>query len=376
LRSNDPEISESVDRTLPPPQHSREYGSSRLLSLGVVLLVGVAIGAASFFIYGAANKSAAGVVEDAAAAPESAAPLGIACLGHIEAEGDAVMVGARSLSGQPSIVAELRVKEGDHVQVGQEIAVLNSKDQFESVIRQAEANLKVSESRLAQVRSGAKTAEVSAQEAEIARLEAELQAAQTVYRRTETLHGQGAATGVGLDAARVPLQTLPKAIIQAKERLRALSEIRTVDVAVAEAEVEAAAAAVKRAQAEFAAAYVRSPYKGRILKIHAWRGEEVGPSGVVEIVRTDRMYVIAEVVESDIPRVKVGQRAEITGDSLTGKLHGAVTEIGSTVGGNSVRNTNPVTNSDKRIVEVKVLLDDSKAVENLLHARVHVIIAP
>jgi HlyD family secretion protein len=373
-----PQSSKSVGKTPPlrhPEQNSQNRGSSRVLSLGVVLLLGVAIGAAAFFIYGTANERAAGAA-DQVPAEDSAPPLGIAALGHIEAEGDNILVGARSLSGQPSIIAELRVKEGDHVQVGQEIAVLNSKEQLEAAIRQTEANVKVAETRLAQVRAGAKSAELSAQEAEIARLESELQGAQTVYRRTQALQAQGAATGAALDAAQVPVQTLTKAIAQAKERLRSLSEIRTVDVAVAESELEAAVAAVKRAQSEYAAAFVRSPYKGRVLKIHAWRGEEVGPSGVVEIARTDRMYAIAEVVESDISRVRVGQRAEITGDSLSGKLHGVVTEIGSTVGGNTVRNMNPVTNSDKRIVEVKVLLDDGKVAENLLHARVQVIITP
>src|SRR5262245_53130344 len=72
-------------------------------------------------------------------------PSGVSCLGHIEPEDGTVRLGARSLSGQPSIVSSLLVKEGDTIRAGQVIAILNSNQQLEATMRQAEANVRVAE---------------------------------------------------------------------------------------------------------------------------------------------------------------------------------------------------------------------------------------
>jgi HlyD family secretion protein len=88
------------------------------------------------------------------------------------------------------------------------------------------------------------------------------------------------------------------------------------------------------------------------------------------------MYVIAEVAESDIQRVKVGQRARITGYSLPHPIEGAVERLGLKVSRNSLVADNPVNLTDARIVEVKILLDDGSSVQNLIDAQVEVLINP
>jgi HlyD family secretion protein len=49
---------------------------------------------------------------------------------------------------------------------------------------------------------------------------------------------------------------------------------------------------VTQAQANLDLAYVRSPRDGQIMNIHTWAGEIVGNDGIVDIGRTDRMYVV------------------------------------------------------------------------------------
>ena len=51
-------------------------------------------------------------------------------------------------------------------------------------------------------------------------------------------------------------------------------------------------------------------------------------------------------------------------------------QIGAKVARNSVAHSDPTAFSDLRIVEVKVLLEESPLVENLIHAQVKVLIAP
>ena len=300
----------------------------------------------------------------------------IACLGRIEPEDGVMTLGARSLSGQPSIVSELRVKEGDPVQSGQILAVLNSKEQLESVWRQAEARVTVARNRLAQVKVGAKASDVAAQQSEIARLEAELANAQLEYRRYQQLRQKEVVPASALDPRRLLVETITQSLNQAKQRLTSLTEVRQVDIDLAEAELEAALADVNRARAELKQATIHSPITGSVLRILAWPGEEVGPGGIMELAKTEQMYVIAEVAESDISRVQVGQSAIVTSTTLPTKIKGTVERIGTKVGKNAVLFTDPASFNDTRVVEVKIRLDDSKIAAGLMNAQVSVVINP
>jgi HlyD family secretion protein len=136
-----------------------------------------------------------------------------------------------------------------------------------------------------------------------------------------------------------------------------VAEVRPVDVQKALAEVNAAQAAVKKAQADLDLAYVRSPRNGQILKIHSWDGEIVGNDGIVDLGQTAQMVAVAEVYETDVKRLKIGQKAVITSEAFIGEAIGQVKEIGLQIYKNKVLNTDPTAATDARVVEVKVLLD-------------------
>lgn len=306
--------------------------------------------------------------------PPGPSPAGIACLGRIQPEDGTVTIGARSVSGQPSLIGQLRVKEAEDVKEGQIIAILNSAPQLEAAWRQAEARVKVAELRRDQAKAGAKASDIQAQQAEINRLELELANSRTEFNRIDNLFKQGIVSQSVLDQSRFPLDTKSQLIAQAKERLRSLTEVRQVDVDVADAELQSAVTDASLAKIEAENAIVRSPYNGRVLKIHAWEGQEVGSKGILELARVDRMYVVAEVAESDIGRVKIGQRAKITGDSLSQTLNGVVERLGLRVSGNSMTQHDPVSITDARVVEVKILLDDATAVRDLIDGVVEVLI--
>jgi len=137
--------------------------------------------------------------------------------------------------------------------------------------------------------------------------------------------------------------------------------------------VAAAVAAEQRARAELEPASVRAPADGTVLKVHARAGEEVGVEGILELGRTDRMYVIAEVPESDVARVKRGDVVTIMGDALQESMQGAVEQIGARVMQSRILNTDPASFVDARIVEVKIRLHDSGRAAGLIHARVRVV---
>jgi HlyD family secretion protein len=141
-------------------------------------------------------------------------------------------------------------------------------------------------------------------------------------------------------------------------------------------QVQMGEAELQRAEAEFELAEVRAPIGGQVLKIHTRPGERVGADGIAEIGQTDRMYAIAEVYETDIGNVKVGQRALITSPALPEPMHGTVEKIGLEVAKNDVLNVDPVAKTDARVVEVEVRLDEHEPAAGLTNLQVEVAISP
>ncbi len=170
------------------------------------------------------------------------------------------------------------------------------------------------------------------------------------------------------------LETGNEQVNQAISILNSLMEVRPVDVAVAQAEVERAIAAVSQAQVDLDQAYIRSPIDGRILDIFTRPGELISNDGIVEIGQTDQMYVVAEIYETDISQVRLGQRALIRSDASASELAGTVDEIGWKIGKRDILDTDPAADVDVRVVEVKIRLDpkDSEKVSRLTNSRVEV----
>ncbi len=140
--------------------------------------------------------------------------------------------------------------------------------------------------------------------------------------------------------------------------------------------VEMGKADVHSAQAELDLAAVRSPINGRVLKIHARTGERVGADGIAEIGETDKMYAVAEVYETDVPRIRVGQHATVNSPAFPEALHGTVERIGQKVAKQDVLNTDPAAKTDARVVEVRVRLNEADQVAGLTNLEAEVAIEP
>lgn len=371
----------------------------------------------------------------------------VAALGYLEPQGEVIQLSAPAFL-EGTRVEQLLVKQGDTIQKGQIVAILDSRDRLQASLQQAQQQVKLFQARLEQVKAGAKTGEIvasnakfeetkaelegqintqratianleaqlqgekEAQEATVAMRNAELQNAEADCQRYQTLYQNGAVSTQERDLTCLKQQTeqelvqeaianlnriiasrdkqiqeaqanlsrtiatQERQIQQAKATFEAVEEVRPVDVRVARMELENALAAVQKAQAELALAYVRSPSSGQILKIHTRPGELVNDRGIVDLGQTDRMYVRAEVYETDISRVKIGQRAIVKTDGIVRELQGTVDEIGLQIGKKDVLGTDPTADADVRVVEVKIRLDakDSQQVAGLTNLQVNVLI--
>ena len=125
-------------------------------------------------------------------------------------------------------------------------------------------------------------------------------------------------------------------------------------------------------------AIIHAPERGKVLKLLAKPGELVGAQQpILQMADTDRMAVIAEVYETDIGKVHLGGRAVITGRALKYEaLTGRVVHIGDMVGKNRVYDADPMAAADRRVVEVKIQLDQAEPAAHLINLQVTVEISP
>lgn len=363
----------------------------------IAVLVAAALGMAGLGIYLAlrpSSTSQSGSLPPSPAVEQSANT--ITALGRLEPEGEVVKVAAPSTSGSAvpvfgsPRVARLLVQERGQVKLGQPIAVLDVYDRLMAAALQSQAEVQEAQSRLAQVQAGAKRGDIEAQQATaesrralVARLEAQLSTAKWEAQSYQKLFRDGAISEQDarnrLLTAEETARDLDRAKREYDEALKKLSsvaEVRPTDVRQAQAAVNVSMAGMQRAKADLEAAVVRSPITGQIIKVHAREGEQIGSDGLVEIGKTDRMYAIAEIYETDIQKVKRGQKAIVTSPAFPGEISGVVDQIGLAIRKNDVLNTDPAANTDVRVVEVKIRLDDSQPVSGLTNLQVKVNIKP
>jgi HlyD family secretion protein len=351
-----------------------------------------------------------------AALPTVTSQAAVVALGRIEPKGGIIKVSVAN--AQDSRVNRLFVKEGDRVQAGQVLAMLQGLDKKQAELVEAQQKVEIARAKLEQSRSGsAKQGEIAAQASNVARLEAQLRTAtiekqaeitqakaklrnaQTDYQRHQQLYEEGAISRTILDNKRENVETsqaeldqvyaqlanlkatLQQQIQQELSLLTSLSEVRPVDVKVSQTELIYTLTQVAQVKAALDDLYVRAPVAGQILKINTRVGEQVKiGEGIAELGQTEQMYAIAEVYETDVRKIKPGYRATVVSENggFVGELRGMVEHIGLQIKKKDVLDSDPAAEKDARVVEVKVRLEpnDANKVAKLSNLQVRIRINP
>jgi len=280
---------------------------------------------------------------------------GVAALGRIEPEHGIIHVGVPTTpaASSGSTIGKLHVEAGDDVKQGQILAEIDSVAFEKAALDVARAELALAE-RQAEMADG--------QEQEVC---SRAEVAARVSRRSNNLVKTGASSTEQADVAAGDAKSLSGSCAAAR-----------VGKSAAAAKVDVQRANVAKAEASLDRCYVRAPLDGRVLEIHARPGEFVGMDGVLDLGRTSRMYAIAEIYETDIGRVHVGQKATVTSTALPEALDGRVERIRLKVRKQDATGTDPAARKDARIIEAEVLLDRPEVVAALTNLQVEIVLAP
>lgn len=300
-------------------------------------------------------------------------PRAVHSLGRLEPKGKILQLSAAS-GNEGSCLSELLVAEGDRVTKGTVLARLDTFERRQAALNEADAQVKVAEAQLAQILSGNRQGDIDAARAAADLAKHEVDAKKRDLDRAERLRERKAISASEMDDAQLAFDRAQLEWKRLQGVLASTEEIRAVDVAAQQAQVDLAKSSRARAQADFRATQIVAPQDGTILKIHAQVGERPADQGILEIGNVAQMQAVAEVFEGDLHRVTLRQRVEVrleaTGDTLVGE----VAELGSMVARKKVLTNDPVSDTDARVVEVRVDLDPKtqSLVQRLSNARVQV----
>jgi HlyD family secretion protein len=310
----------------------------------------------------------------------------------LEPEGGVINLAAPG----PDILQTILVRDGTAVEKNQELAILRSRKLRQIERDLADAQLKEAEDRReksvahlsasrketdAQIRQLEKQGplDVQIQEAKIQVLQRQSTSAADLVAR---MRRAGSYPQQEIDQQELLRVQAEQELAGAKAALTKIKEASAASVEAAQAKRDVTEADMRRAESDIPLASlkkslelagehleqtaVRSPVKGKVLKVLAREGELVGTQPVFQVADTSSMVAVAEVYETDVkavrdwvrnnPRVDADVEIRFPGASAT-KFRGQVISVGDIVGKNSTFSVDPRQDVDRRVVEVRIRLN-------------------
>jgi ABC exporter DevB family membrane fusion protein len=294
-------------------------------------------------------------------------------------------------NGIPGRIKSVLVKDGDRVEKGQPVIVFDDHELIAEV-RTAEARLETARAEVQTARRAVEAARArwvdvksGARPQEIERARAEVAEARQRAETTETERKRLAQLVANDYVSRSQHDTMAMEAAVAKARLRvaeeslalllagpkpetvaaAWSQVAEAESAMARAEVHVRQAAAERdrARAAVRTATVQATVNGKVTKKLVEAGEAVDISMPLMVLGdTSKIIVKADVDETDLGKLRVGQQAEVTADTYAGRVFQAVIyEIAQAVGKRKVRPEDPIKIQDMKVLETKLeLLEGSE----------------
>jgi RND family efflux transporter MFP subunit len=283
----------------------------------IVLALAVVLGGGFFYMKGQAAEKKKKL--EAAAAQEEPSPYAAIAQGKADVEGGVIQVAAR----RQGIVREVYVQEGDIVKTGQPLA----KQEDDDV-------------RLASQTAAASLASAKAQ---LALFQVQLRTAQREYNRLQNLAASNYVAAQKLDNARDQIASAQ------------------ANIGAQQAAIQVASAQVAQARYNQELTIIRAPADGRIARRQANPGagaSTLNVTAMFDLEPNTQRIVRAEIVEADIPNVKIGQEVEIQPESNPDVTYvGKVLRRAAVFGARKLASDDPSQRSDERVVEVVVSAD-------------------
>ena len=220
-------------------------------------------------------------------------------------------------------------EEGNRIIAGDTLIIIDA-EAYILQLNQAEAQRDLAKSKYDMLKKGARSEDKSQAAEGLNQAEANYVSAKTDFERMKNLFKNQSITKKQFDDAKTRLTIAEAQLNSAKQNLKKIENFaRPEELDQAISAFNAADANVKLLQKRVNDCYVLSPINGQIVKNFVEIGETLNPqSSLVKVSNQSDVEVVVYIQETDLGKVKLGQKAEIFSDSYEDKAYeGKVTYI-------------------------------------------------
>jgi HlyD family secretion protein len=254
---------------------------------------------------------------------ENGSNLYIEATGTIESTN--VTISSKSVGEIKSIFAE----EGALVSAGDTLLIIDS-EALGYQLSMAEASEQIAEAQLSLMLKGARAEDIKQAEEMTKQSETNLSLAKNDYSRYTKLWESKAITQKQYEDITARFQIALAQFTAAKENYEKVKKIfRPEEIEQAKANLKKAKASVELLNKNIRDSYVISPINGSVVKKFIEVGETVSPmSSLVKISNLAIVNLTIYISESELGKIKLGQKTEISIDTYTDRIYeGKITFI-------------------------------------------------
>jgi membrane fusion protein (multidrug efflux system) len=234
-------------------------------------------------------------------------------------------------------VIDVKVRDNQRVRKGDTLVILDNRD-YAIKVEQAQATLKIAESNLGSARAttSAARANIATSQASVGTVDAQIEAAKVNawrtsqdYDRYANLIKDHSVTQQQYEQALAAKQTAEKQLAilqeqkkQASQQTNAVavqSNATASQINVADATIHQRQVDVDAAKLNLSYTVITAPQDGLVSKVNVQPGQYVQPGqGLFSIVHSDNVWVIANFKETQLNKMRVGQKVVINADAFPG----------------------------------------------------------
>lgn len=210
---------------------------------------------------------------------------------------------------------------GDSVRQGQVVAQIDRAD-FLQKVKEAEAKLAHAKAQLSEIEAGTRSEELRQAEEAVRQAQSRFDNAKLQRERIDALFKREVISRKEADLAEMEYTVSEAQLAASQQHLKMLREGARQEVR------EASQAKMKEMEAILAQERIRlqntsitAPFHGEIVRKYVDAGALLSPSTpLVTLVHTETLKIVANVLERDIPLMKIGMKAKIRTEAYPDKI--------------------------------------------------------
>ena len=225
----------------------------------------------------------------------------------------------------PGTVKAVHVEDNQMVKKGDMLVEIAPED-YDARLNEAMSSVNAEKSKLAEYQAKVKTAR-----AQLELQDANMRQAEIDIRRAELLYGKGAISKERYEKTKTGYDVTLAEVKASREQMRQTES----SVASQASSVTAKEAKLKTEQLNVGYTMIYAPADGRITKKNVEKGNQVQPGQpLMAVVPLDDVWVVANYKETQLKRVRPGQKVKIkvdtySGETFTGKVDSIMAGTGS-----------------------------------------------